>query len=251
MTVWIIASILPLRLWLWSIMKAMPERSSRRGAEDLVEDAEDLVGIDGAEGEIVVGVLAVVEVEAAESVRGGAARRRSARCWCPGSDGRCRRGLWPSGRRGARARGPCPSRRCRCDRRRARRACTRRACAGRRPGLHAWRRAPLPSSRCGCECFGCRDSWSRRRSRGRRRASRSSRPISTESSRCARASFANLGIRVGDGAELVVLVLKEIGIDGAGLDAVLLLQRLDGRDVGFAAGAGPTERAAQRWDWRR
>jgi hypothetical protein len=33
---------------------------------NLVEDAEDLVGIDGAEGEVVVGVAAVVEVEAAE-----------------------------------------------------------------------------------------------------------------------------------------------------------------------------------------
>ncbi len=31
-----------------------------------MEDAEDLVGIDGAEGEIVVGVAAVVEVESAE-----------------------------------------------------------------------------------------------------------------------------------------------------------------------------------------
>ena len=35
---------------------------------DLVEDAEDLVGIDGAEREVVVGVAAVVEVEAAEHV---------------------------------------------------------------------------------------------------------------------------------------------------------------------------------------
>ena len=33
---------------------------------DLVEDAEDLVGVDGAEGQIVVGIAAVVEVEAAE-----------------------------------------------------------------------------------------------------------------------------------------------------------------------------------------
>jgi len=35
-------------------------------AEYLVEDAEDLVGIDRAEGEVVVGVFAVVEMEAAE-----------------------------------------------------------------------------------------------------------------------------------------------------------------------------------------
>ena len=36
--------------------------------QDLVEDAEDLVGIDGAQRQIVVGVAAVVEVEAAEHV---------------------------------------------------------------------------------------------------------------------------------------------------------------------------------------
>ena len=33
-----------------------------------MEDAEDLVGVDGAEGEVVVGVAAVVEVESAEQV---------------------------------------------------------------------------------------------------------------------------------------------------------------------------------------
>ncbi len=38
------------------------------GEMDLMEDAEDLVGVDGAEGEVVVGVAAVVEVEAAEQI---------------------------------------------------------------------------------------------------------------------------------------------------------------------------------------
>jgi hypothetical protein len=33
---------------------------------NLMEDAKDLVGIDGAEGEVVVGIAAIVEVEAAE-----------------------------------------------------------------------------------------------------------------------------------------------------------------------------------------
>ena len=36
------------------------------GVADFVEDAEDGVGIDAAEGEIVVGVFAVVEMESAE-----------------------------------------------------------------------------------------------------------------------------------------------------------------------------------------
>ena len=35
---------------------------------DFVEDAENLIGVDGAEGEVVIGVAAVVEVEAAEHV---------------------------------------------------------------------------------------------------------------------------------------------------------------------------------------
>ena len=38
--------------------------------EDFVENAEELVGVDGAQGEVVVGVLAVVEVESAECVCG-------------------------------------------------------------------------------------------------------------------------------------------------------------------------------------
>ena len=38
------------------------------GGDDLVEDAEHLVGIDAAYGQIVVGVFAVVEVEAAQDV---------------------------------------------------------------------------------------------------------------------------------------------------------------------------------------
>ena len=36
------------------------------GAEQFMKDAEDLVGIDGAQGEVVVGVAAVVEVETAQ-----------------------------------------------------------------------------------------------------------------------------------------------------------------------------------------
>jgi hypothetical protein len=50
---------------------------------------------------------------------------------------------------------------------------------------------------------------------------------------------ANFGPGVGDGAELVLLVLEEIGVDGAGFDFVFLLERLDGGDVGVAVGEVP------------
>ena len=108
---------------------------------DFVEDAEDLVGVDGAESEIVVGIAAVVEVEAAEHVFDRAARRRSARCSARGSGGRCRRAPWPAVRLPRQRCRPCPSRRYRCGRTPARRACIRRAsllgarsaCAARRP----------------------------------------------------------------------------------------------------------------------
>jgi hypothetical protein len=38
----------------------------RAGVEDLVKDAENLIGVDGAEGQVVVRILAVVEVESTE-----------------------------------------------------------------------------------------------------------------------------------------------------------------------------------------
>src|SRR6202040_2360441 len=40
------------------------------GEKDFVEDAEDLVGIDGAKSEVVIGVAAIVEMKTAEHVLG-------------------------------------------------------------------------------------------------------------------------------------------------------------------------------------
>ena len=63
MTDWIIASIFPSTLCDWSIMNA---RSSVSDARDLAHDPEQLERVDRADDQVVVGVLAVVEVEAAE-----------------------------------------------------------------------------------------------------------------------------------------------------------------------------------------
>jgi hypothetical protein len=43
-----------------------PLQAFRSGGVKLMEDAEDLVGVNGAQGQVVVGVAAVVEVESAE-----------------------------------------------------------------------------------------------------------------------------------------------------------------------------------------
>ena len=75
MTDWIIASILPSTLCDWSIMNAtaVGGRGGRRvvrGGRDLAHDPEELEGVDRADDEVVVRVLAVVEVEAAEQALG-------------------------------------------------------------------------------------------------------------------------------------------------------------------------------------
>ena len=67
-TDWIIASILPSTLCDWSIMKATSLR--RSAARDLSHDPEELERIDGAGDQVVVGVLAIVEVKAAEQFLG-------------------------------------------------------------------------------------------------------------------------------------------------------------------------------------
>ena len=43
--------------------------------------------------------------------------------------------------------------------------------------------------------------------------------------------LANRTIRIRDRAELVLCVLEQVGVDGAGTHAMLLLERLDGSDV--------------------
>ncbi len=146
-------------------------RPSSAGRVNLVEDAEDLVGIDRAQRQIVVGIAPVVEVEAAQHlgvqqprhnlldvlravVMAGIhqhARLRAGDCAQSGTT--------------------CPSRQCRCDKTPARRACTRPASAGSAPGGRARCAAPPPASRCACGCSACRDSSSRRPSTARCRAS--------------------------------------------------------------------------------
>src|SRR5260370_31210479 len=59
---------------------------------------------------------------------------QSARCSGPDNDGRYPRVPWLEDRRFAPAPAPCPNRRYRCDRRRARRACTLPTCAVQRRG---------------------------------------------------------------------------------------------------------------------
>ena len=68
MTDWIIASILPSTLCDWSIMNASTSSASASG--DLAHDPEQLERVDRADDQVVVRVLAVVEVEAAEQPLG-------------------------------------------------------------------------------------------------------------------------------------------------------------------------------------
>ena len=44
---------------------------------------------------------------------------------------------------------------------------------------------------------------------------------------------------IAEGTELVFLILKEVGIDGAGADAVLLFERFNLGDIGDAVGQIP------------
>ena len=67
-TDWIIASILPSTLCDWSIMNATAPAASAAG--DLAHDPEELERVDRADDQVVVRVLPVVEVEAAEQALG-------------------------------------------------------------------------------------------------------------------------------------------------------------------------------------
>ena len=66
-------------------------RGLRLRKRDLAHDAEQLERIDRPDDQVVVGVLAVVEVEAAEQALATATAPRSARCSCPADGARCRR----------------------------------------------------------------------------------------------------------------------------------------------------------------
>ena len=68
MTDWIIASIFPSTLCDWSIMNASRRLGLRE--RNLPHDPEELERVDRADDQVVVGVLAVVEVEAAEQALG-------------------------------------------------------------------------------------------------------------------------------------------------------------------------------------
>ncbi len=188
--------------------------------QDLVEDAENLVGIDGAHGQIVVRIAAVVEMEAAQHVRGPAATPQSVRYSAPGNDARYPPAPWPAARRTRRAAAPCPNRRCRCDRTPARRACTPPACAGCGQAARGSPAGLLRTIACGGGCSACPDSSSRRRTTAKDRGC----PGACRSRRCpamwSSAAWRIAGVGIAERSVLVNLVLKHVGVDGAGAHAV-------------------------------
>ena len=194
------------------------------GQMDFVEDAEDLVGIDGSQREVVVGIAAVVEMEAAQQVRCAAATPRSARCSGSRSGGRCPPARAPAVPRCGPGARPCPSRRCRCDRKPARRACIRPAGADRAPVLvGALQRIfqPLDALANALRARVVGAVGQPQRDIARPQLTRDGDRIEHVRD----GALTNLGRGIAERAKLEFLVLEEVGIDGSGSDAILILER--------------------------
>ena len=162
-------------------------RQRPAAAHELAEDEEQLERVDRADDQVVVGVLAVVEVEAAEAILRGEDRDDLLDVHALRVVAHVDEHARPLAERAGRRAAPSPSRRGRWRRTPARRACTRRGTPARRaaPRRRARaRRACARAARAGRPGPG---SWCRRRATATAPSSRASRAISMHSSRCSSA----------------------------------------------------------------